>query len=69
MADTKPGYGASRELNDYWTKGAGLARWSSSPTPYRTLLALLIAAGVPEREARGLAASYYHAVFGEWPGR
>lgn len=68
-ADTSPGTGASRALNDYWTKGKGLARWANSPTPYRALVAALLAAGVPASEAHGLAAEYYKKVFGHSPGK
>lgn len=66
--DTSPGVGASRQLNAYWTSGPGLAKWSTNPKPYTTLLALL-KQYMPEREAKGLAAEYYHRVFGKWPGR
>jgi hypothetical protein len=30
------------ELHHYWTRGEGLAKWASSPTPWRTLLAQLV---------------------------
>lgn len=65
--DTSPGVGASRELNAYWTTGKGRALWADSPTPYRTLLALL-EAHMSSAKAHGLAAEYYHLVFGTWPG-
>lgn len=29
------------ELHAYWTRGEGLAKWRGSPTPWRTLHALL----------------------------
>lgn len=38
-ADVTPGHD---ELHHYWTRGEGLARWAGSPTPWRTLLALLV---------------------------
>lgn len=63
-----PGIGASRELNQYWTAGEGRAKWANSPTPYRTLLALL-KKYMSSAKAHGLAAEYYHIVFGKWPGK
>ncbi|MGK9270482.1 hypothetical protein KXR83_05715 [Williamsia muralis] len=68
MPDTSPGVGASAELNRYWTIGEGKAKWASSPTPYRTLLALLMKY-MSKDKAEGLAAEYYHRVFGRWPGK
>ena len=68
MPDTSPGVGPSVAINRYWTQGTGKAKWASSPTPYRTLLALLMK-HMPKRVAEGLAAEYYHIVFGRWPGR
>ncbi|MBF6332386.1 hypothetical protein [Nocardia transvalensis] len=65
---SRPGVGASRALNDYWTKGKGLAKWAASPTPYTALVAAL-REHVPESQVHGLAAEYYHMVFGVWPGR
>lgn len=52
----------------YWTKGAGLAKWASSPHPYTALVATLRKAGVPGHSIHGLAASIFRAVFGIWPG-
>jgi len=66
--DTSPGTGASRQLNDYWCVGKGRALWADSPTPYRTLLALLLRY-MSDAKAHGLAAEYYHRVFGKWPGK
>lgn len=68
MVDTSPGVGPSKEINDYWTVGKGKALWAGSPTPFRTLLALLMKYIKNERIAKGLAAEYYHRVFGHWPG-
>lgn len=59
-------------LRRYWTQGEGLARWASSPKPYTTLVANLeqeITTGMTPEQIKGLAANYYHAVFGEWPGK
>lgn len=66
--DTKPGVGASASLNAYWTSKEGRAKWADSPTPYRTLLALLLKY-MSSAKAHGLAAEYYHIVFGKWPGK
>ena len=64
-----PKPGASAELNAYWTRGAGLARWAEAAHPYTTLVAQLRSEGVPERMVNGLAATYYHRVFKRWPGK
>lgn len=63
----RPGMGATTELNAYWL-GEGLAKWATSPTPYRTLLALLMKYMTKEK-AQGYAAELYHAHFGRWPGK
>lgn len=64
-----PAPGASEGLNAYWTRGPGLAKWAKSPHPYRALVKALRAKGVPGHMVHGLAATYYHRVFGKWPGR
>lgn len=66
--DTSPGMGASPGLNAYWLTKEGLAKWAGSPHPYRTLLALLVKY-MSDAKAHGLAAEYYHAHFGRWPGK
>ena len=66
-ADTSPGVGPSGPINRYWTKGEGLAKWANSPHPFTTLVELL-KQYVSEGVAKGLAAEYYHMVFGQWPG-
>jgi hypothetical protein len=66
--DTSPGTGASRQLNEYWTAGAGLAKWRGSPKPWTTLRDLL-AQHMPMSEANGLATEYYVRVFGHGPGK
>lgn len=66
MAD-RPGMGATSELNRYWL-GEGLAKWATSPTPFRTLLALLMQY-MTKSKAEGYAAQLYHAHFGRWPGK
>lgn len=57
-----------RRLWRYWTKGEGLAKWSTSPHPYTALVRALRRAGVPRHSVHGLAANMFHAVFGIWPG-
>jgi hypothetical protein len=66
-ADTSPGVGPSESINTYWTVGEGRAKWADSPHPYTTLVALL-SKYVSNHIAHGLAAEYYHRVFGKWPG-
>lgn len=61
--------GRGRALWKWWTHGEGLARWASSPTPYRTLVAALEKEGVPPGQIHGLAANIYHEVFKRWPGK
>lgn len=59
------------QLHRYWTSGKGLARWATTPTPYRSLVTALqseIKDMTPE-QIKGLAARLYHDVFREWPGR
>ena len=68
MADTSavnPGNG--RRLERYWTRGPGLARWAESPKPWTTLVALLTEHVNPEL-AKRLATTYFHKVFGYYPG-
>ena len=58
--------GNAAKLQHYWTKDPeGLAKWADTPTPFRALVAEL-AKYVANPE--GLAATYYHIVFREWPG-
>ena len=65
MPDTHPGDGKANALERYWTKGPGLALWATHPDPWRTLVALL---GKYVRDPKGLATTYYHKVFGDYPG-
>jgi hypothetical protein len=64
--DTSPGTGASHQLNEYWTKGEGLAKWANNPHPWTTLHALL-AKYMSDKKAKGLATEYYMMVFGHGP--
>lgn len=67
MTDTKPGDGKARELERYWTRGPGLAKWATTPHPYTTLVTHL-SKYMTEQHAKGLAAKYFKKVFGIWPG-
>lgn len=62
----------AKPLENYWTRGKGLARWATTGTPYRSLVAALkteIPAGeMTDDQVHGLAAKYYHKVFHKWPG-
>jgi hypothetical protein len=57
--------GNAATLRHYWTKGEGLVKWADSPTPFRTLVSHLVKY---VKDPEGLAAEYYHDVFGVWPG-
>lgn len=54
-------FGHGTQLWVYWTVGKGQARWITSPTPWTTLRALLIKAGVPVGQASGLATEIMQA--------
>ena len=56
------------QLRRYWL-GEGLARWATTPTPYRSLVAALRSERVPGHMIHGLAARLYHWHFGKWPGK
>lgn len=58
-------------LKRYWTKGAGLARWSTSPHPYTALTRALRSELPPKAQhmVNGLAANLFKAVFGIYPGQ
>lgn len=60
--------GSVENLMDYWAAGPGLAKWATSPTPFRTLRALL-SKYVPANMLDGLTANLYHRVFNRWPGQ
>lgn len=66
MVDTHPGTGASRQLNDYWTRGEGLAKWANNPHPWTTLHTLLMKY-MSQAKADGLTTEYYMRVFGHGP--
>jgi hypothetical protein len=58
--------GNAATLRHYWTKTPeGLAKWADSPKPFTTLVSHL---KKYVKDPEGLAAEYYHDVFGRWPG-
>lgn len=63
------GWPKTKGLIKYWTRGAGLGRWASTPHPYTALTAALREEGVPPQYVNGLAAEYFHKVFGIYPGQ
>lgn len=67
MPDTHPGDGNAWRLEQYWTRGAGLARWANNAHPWTTLVTLLTPHVGPAM-AKRLASTYFHKVFGYWPG-
>jgi hypothetical protein len=59
------------ELHHYWVAGPGLAEWRGSPTPFTTLVDLLVEHVKPPRPLstyKKWAAAWMHEVFGYWPG-
>ena len=60
-----------RDLRRYWTKGAGLNRWSTSPHPYTALTRALRSELPPKAQhmVNGLAANLFKDVFGIYPGQ
>ncbi|MFE2994103.1 hypothetical protein ACFXG4_03680 [Nocardia sp. NPDC059246] len=68
MVDQRPGtVGASKDLNEYWLAGPGLAKWADSPTPWRALRTQLLQYMSIEK-ANGLATEYFYEVFHYYPG-
>lgn len=55
-------YGKGSALWDYWTKGAGAAKWTGALHKWTTLHRLLLAAGVPAGQADGLTTNIIEAV-------
>ncbi len=56
-----------QRLHFYWTKGPGLAKWVSSPTPWRTLRGHLIKYMSPGMADRATS-RWFHEVFGYYSG-
>lgn len=57
----------TERLRDYWTKGAGLAKWADSEDPWTQLYHHLLKYLTPD-VAKRTAAQWFHKVFGFWPG-
>ncbi len=59
-------HGGAEQLQHYWTRDPeGLAKWASHPHPFTALVGHL---RKYVADPEGLAATYYHIVFGHWPG-
>ncbi|WP_155291664.1 hypothetical protein [Rhodococcoides fascians] len=69
MDEGKVGEAKMHGPTKWWTKGDGLALWALSPHPYTTLVNQLRLKKIPEKYINGLAAKYFRAVFGLWPGQ
>lgn len=54
-------------LKNYWIHGKGLARWRGAPHPWTALYEHL-RRHVPDEQAKQFASSWFHEVFGIWPG-
>lgn len=58
--------GNAGALKHYWTRDPeGLAKWVDARQPWTTLVSHL---AKYVKDPEGLAAEYYHVVFGRWPG-
>lgn len=55
-------------LKQYWTVGAGLAKWRASPTPWRTLRRFL-SKYLSGHKLDATTSSWYRIVFGKLPGQ
>lgn len=55
------------QLHHYWTRGEGLAKWSTHPHPW-TALYHHLAKYVGSARAKRMASQWFHEVFGLWPG-
>ena len=60
--DSDLNHGPGSKLWDYWTRGAGLAKWSGATHKWTALRDALLAAGVPAGSADGLATNIIQAV-------
>ncbi|GGG04063.1 hypothetical protein GCM10007304_17760 [Rhodococcoides trifolii] len=62
----------AKPLERYWTEGKGLAKWARGAHPYTQLVKELTKVAGDDmtiEQIHGLAAKYYHRVFGRWPGK
>lgn len=65
-ATANPKPGTRGYLKWYWTKGPGLAKWSTNAHPWTTLRDHLLKHGVAYADR--VAAQWFHDVFHIWPG-
>jgi hypothetical protein len=66
-AHSVSGVRGGEQLHEYWTRGAGLAKWAETPKPWTALYGHLVKFMPPEK-AKRTAAEWFHDVFGFWPG-
>jgi hypothetical protein len=59
---------SGRRLREYWTRGPGLAKWVSSPTPWRTLHRFL-SKYLSGAKLDATTSAWYRIVFGRLPGQ
>lgn len=55
-------FGPGSALWNYWTKGAGYAKWAKAVHKWSTLRRLLLKAGVPAHMVNGLTTNIIEAV-------
>lgn len=67
-AVTPAGIKGGLQLKAYWTKGKGLAKWAGSPHPWTALYRHIVEHVKNPAKAKRIAAAWFHAVFGIWPG-
>lgn len=66
-AKPNPKPGSRGYLKWYWVAGPGLAKWATSPHPWTTLKRHL-RGKVPAPWLNDTVSSWFHFVFGIWPG-
>ncbi|MCA1191629.1 hypothetical protein [Saccharopolyspora sp. 6V] len=65
---THPKDGGGNNLKRYYTKDPeGLAKWSTNAHPWTTLYRIL-KKHMADSRAKRIASSWFHDVFGIWPG-
>ena len=60
------------DLEEYWARGEGLAKWAANPHPYTALVSALkraIKKPMSEAKLNGLAANIFKAATGQYPGQ
>lgn len=67
MTDPRPGDGNAYRLKVWWAT-EGKSRWASSPSPWRTLRAMLLEKGVPNRQVNGLTTNIMKMAGVTWSG-